>query len=145
MKIRSILATRKAAVITIQPDETLHDAVAKLADNRIGALVVVGPSGELAGILSERDIIYALATTARALDMAVADCMTRNVIVGSSHDDVMAVAHAMLEKRFRHLPIVDDGHLIGIVSIGDVLKTQRDAYRGEIDTLEVQIMAEGED
>ncbi len=74
----------------------------------------------------------------------VADVMTREVVIGMPQDDVLAVAHTMLEKRFRHLPIVDDGRLIGIISIGDVLKTQRDAYQGEIDTLETRIIAEGE-
>lgn len=145
MKIRSILATRKAEVITIAPSASLHEAATRLTAHQIGALVAVDPSGDLVGILSERDIIRALSEDAAALDKRVNDVMTRRVIVGSSSDDVMAVAHLMLERRFRHLPIVDDGRLIGIISIGDILKTQRDAYQGEIDTLEIQIMAKGEE
>ena len=70
--------------------------------------------------------------------------MTKEVIVGMPQDDVLAVAHTMLEKRFRHLPIMDEGELIGIISIGDVLKIQRDALSGEVDTLETRIIAEGE-
>ncbi len=78
-------------------------------------------------------------------DLPVDAIMTHDVIVGMPQDDVIAVAHTMLEKRFRHLPIVDESRLIGIISIGDVLKTQRDAYRGEMDTLETRLIAEGED
>jgi predicted transcriptional regulator len=72
----------------------------------------------------------------------VIDIMTKKVIVAMPQDDVISVAHTMTEKRFRHLPILDGDKLIGIISIGDILKAQRDQYLGEIDTLETQIMAE---
>jgi len=75
------------------------------------------------------------------MSVEVGDVMTKNVIVGVPQDDLINVAHTMTERRFRHLPIVDGKRLIGIVSIGDVLKAQRDAYRGQIDTLETQVMA----
>ena len=116
-----------------------------LVDNRIGALLVVDSSGQLVGILSERDIMRTAATDEALFGRAVAEIMTKDVIVGMPQDDVIAVAHTMLEKRFRHLPIIDEGKLIGIISIGDVLKIQRDAYRGEVDTLETRIIAEGEE
>lgn len=67
--------------------------------------------------------------------------MTGHVITGTPQDDLYSVAHTMTERRFRHLPIMDEGRLVGIISIGDVLKAQRDAYRGEIDTREVQLQA----
>jgi CBS domain-containing protein len=144
MKVRNILATKGGRVITIAPDEAVRRAVALLVENRIGALIVTDADGRLVGILSERDVVHAAAADEDIYGRPVGDIMTRDVIVGMPQDDVLAVAHTMLEKRFRHLPIVDEGRLIGIISIGDVLKTQRDAYQGEIDTLETRIIAAGE-
>ena len=145
MKVRNILATKKGQIITIGPEVPVRRAVRILVDNRIGALLVVDSSGQLVGILSERDIMRTAATDEALFGRAVAEIMTKDVIVGMPQDDVIAVAHTMLEKRFRHLPIIDEGKLIGIISIGDVLKIQRDAYRGEVDTLETRIIAEGEE
>ncbi len=144
MKVRNILATKRGRVITIAPEETVRRAVALLVEHRIGAVVVADAAGQLVGILSERDVMRAAAEDEGVFGRPVEGIMTREVIVGMSQDDVLAVAHTMLEKRFRHLPIVDEGRLIGIISIGDVLKTQRDAYQGEIDTLETRIIAGGE-
>ena len=144
MKVRNILATKGGRVITVAPDEAVRQAVALLVEHRIGALIVTDADGQLVGILSERDVMYAAADDEGVVGRPVGDIMTREVIVGMPQDDVLAVAHTMLEKRFRHLPIVDEGRLIGIISIGDVLKTQRDAYQGEIDTLETRIIAAGE-
>lgn len=145
MKVRNILATKKGHVISVRPDEPVRRAIALLVENRIGALLVLDEAGKLVGILSERDVMRVAAADEGLFDLAVEAIMTRDVIVGMPQDDVIAVAHTMLEKRFRHLPIVDEGRLIGIISIGDVLKTQRDAYRGELDTLETRLIAEGED
>ncbi|WP_374687463.1 CBS domain-containing protein [Promineifilum sp.] len=145
MKVRNILATKKGNVITIAPDEPVRRAITLLVEYRIGALVVVDAADRLVGILSERDILYSAAEDEQLFARPISDIMTRDVIVGMPQDDVIAVAHTMLEKRFRHLPIVDEGRLCGIISIGDVLKIQRDAYRGEVDTLETRIIAEGEE
>lgn len=145
MKVRNILATKKGQLATIGPDEPVRRAIAMLAASRIGALIVTDEVGKLVGILSERDIVRSAAADENLFDRPVGDIMTREVIVGMPQDDVIAVAHTMLERRFRHLPIMDEGKLIGIISIGDVLKTQRDAYRGEVDTLETMIIAEGEE
>lgn len=145
MKVRNILATKKGNIITIHAEEPVRRAVALLVEHRIGALIVVDAVGRLVGILSERDIMRAAAEDEQLFGRPVDTIMTREVIVGLPQDDVIAVAHTMLEKRFRHLPIVDEGELIGIISIGDVLKIQRDAYRGEVDTLETRIIAEGEE
>lgn len=144
MKVRNILATKKGHTITVSAEEPVRRAVALLVENRIGALIVVDAE-RLVGILSERDIIRTAASDEQLFDRPVGEIMTRDVVVGMPQDDVIAVAHTMLEKRFRHLPIMDEGELIGIISIGDVLKTQRDAYRGEIETLETRIIAEGEE
>ncbi len=144
MKVRHVLAARRGPVITIAPDAPIREAVGVLVSQGIGSLVILAPSGELAGMITERDILRALASDASVLDQPVNRVMVRNVIIGMPQDDIMAVAQTMLEKRVRHLPIVDEGQLIGIVSIGDVLKAQRDAYSGKVDTLETQIMAKGE-
>lgn len=144
MKISSILATKSHKIITIGQKQLLQDVVALLVQYNIGALPVLDETGKLTGIISERDIIRFVAEFGRLGDTAVHEIMTRNVIVGVPQDDIISVANTMTEKRFRHLPIVEGENLIGIISIGDILKAQRDTYRGEIDTLETQIMA-GED
>jgi CBS domain-containing protein len=141
MKISTILSTKPGGVITISPDRSVADAVAKLAKHQIGALVVTDSDGRLRGILSERDVIRVLSQDSDALGLTVRAVMTTNVVVGLPQDDVISVANVMTERRFRHLPVIDGDDLIGIVSIGDVLKAQRDRYRGEIDTLETQILA----
>lgn len=142
MKVRRILATKGMRVITIGPQKQIREAVALLVRHNIGALVVVGDTDHPVGILSERDIIRESAVNEQVFDLQVADLMTRDVITGAPQDDTHSLAHTMTERRFRHMPIVEDGKLIGIVSIGDILKAERDQYRGEIDTLETQIMAD---
>jgi CBS domain-containing protein len=112
-----------------------------LAKHNIGALVVIDENKHLVGILSERDIIRRAADTDEVFSLPVDQLMTKEVVVCDSKDDVMSVAHMMTEKRFRHVPVVDEGKLVGIVSIGDILKAQRDKYLGEIDTLETQLLA----
>jgi CBS domain-containing protein len=123
----------------------VREAISRLTEHRIGAIIVVDDAGDLCGILSERDIVRWAAKNEDVFSQAVGDVMTKDVVVGVPKDDIMSVAHVMTERRFRHLPIVDDsGKVIGMISIGDVMKAQRDEYSGEIDTLETQIMA-GED
>jgi CBS domain-containing protein len=140
MKVRTILATKGTKVITIRPMQTLREAARLLAEHNIGALVVVNEEGLPVGILSERDIVRAAAK--EAFSQPVDQVMTKEVIIGLPQDDLMSVAHTMTEKRFRHLPIMDQGQLVGIVSIRDVVKCQRDLFRGEIDTLQTQIIAD---
>lgn len=144
MKISTILSSKSGRVITIGPDQMLRDVVALLVVHNIGALVVIDEAGELVGIISERDIIRRLAEDENAFGQRVSEVMTRRVITATPQDEIISVAHTMTEKHFRHLPILEGRRLIGIISIGDILKAQRDQYRGEIDTLETQIMAGGE-
>lgn len=142
MKVSLILATKKKGVVTISADDMVRSAISLMAENNFGALVVVDDAGKIAGILSERDIVRRAAADENLFSATVGEVMTRNVVVGVPQDDVISVVHTMTERRFRHLPIVNDAQeLIGMISIGDVLKAQRDGYRGEIDTLETQIMA----
>lgn len=141
MKINSILSKKSSDVITIGPAKSISEAIALLAKHNIGALVVT--EGDIiVGIISERDIVRKAVVLEDIFNTAVREVMTQDVIVGLPQDDIMSVANTMTERRFRHLPITDGGKLIGIISIGDVLKAQRDKYLGEIDTLETQLMAD---
>ena len=145
MNISRILATKPERIITVADDETIRSAVARLTEHKIGALIVINEDGALCGILSERDIVRRAAHDEALFSSPVRDVMTHDVVVGVPQDDIMAVANVMTESSFRHLPIVDENRqLIGMISIGDVLKAQRDEYRGEIDTLEMQIMSKRE-
>jgi CBS domain-containing protein len=142
MKVRTILATKGTTVVTVHPQQSLREAARLLADHNIGALVALNEAGEIVGIISERDIIRAAARLDEALSRPVSEIMTKEVIVGLPNDDLIAVANAMTERRFRHLPIVERGEMVGIISMGDIVKSQRDQYKGEIDTLETQIIAD---
>ena len=143
MDLRSILATKSRQIISIAPGQSLGEALRKLKQHNIGALVVIESDREVAGILSERDIVRAAAGNPDFANIRVDQVMTKNVVLGIPDDDVMHVAHVMTERRFRHLPVVDDDkRIIGMVSIGDILKFQRDEFLGEIDTLETQLLAD---
>ena len=104
--------------------------------------MVVDGQGAIAGIVSERDIVRALVRSEAILVEPIATIMTRDVVKGTPQDDLVAVGNTMTEHRFRHLPIVEGGRLIGVISLGDVVKAQRDQYQGEVDTLQFQILNE---
>lgn len=144
MNIASILATKGGQAITIRPEQSVREAVALLGRHNIGALIVVNEANRPVGILSERDIVREAARDEQVFARAVSEIMTKDVITGLPQDDLLSVANTMTERRIRHLPIVDAGRLVGMVSIGDVVKAQRDKYQGEVDTLETQILAESE-
>lgn len=140
MDIASILATKGDTAVTVRPEQNIREALAALARHNIGALIVADAAGKPVGILSERDIVREAAKNEAVFARRVGDLMTRDVIMGQPHDDLQAVANTMTEKRIRHLPVMDKGKLVGIVSIGDVVKAQRDHYRGEADTLQAMIL-----
>jgi CBS domain-containing protein len=141
MNIGNILATKGSKVITLHPDQSLKDAVALLTEHNIGALVVVDAADKPVGILSERDIVHAANRLGDTmLTQSVKDIMTKHVLVAEPHDDIKAVLKTMTEKHFRHMPIIDQGQLVGIISLGDVVKVQLDEYRGEVETLQQYIM-----
>jgi CBS domain-containing protein len=143
MKIRNILATKGMNTISMHPEQTVKDAITLLTQYNIGAVVVLDVDEKLVGILSERDLIRAVASHADVMTRPVSSVMTSNVITGTPQDDLQSVLQTMTNGRFRHLPIVDRGSMIGIVSIGDLVKAQLDEYKGEIDTLRTQLI-EGE-
>ena len=142
MNIASLLASKGVAVVTIGPDDTIREGLTRLAHHNIGALVVVDGQGGLVGILSERDIVRALVRNEAILAQPVAVIMTREVIIGTPQDDLVAAGTTMTERHIRHLPVVEGGRLVGIVSIGDIVKAQRDQYQGEVDTLQFQLLRE---
>ncbi|HVT56622.1 MAG TPA: CBS domain-containing protein [Xanthobacteraceae bacterium] len=122
MTVRAILDLKGRDVVTIAPEKTLADAAELLSRNKIGAVVVVMRE-KVSGILSERDIVRAIARSGTAaLEGRVVDCMTSTVVTCSPHDTMAAVMNRMTAGRFRHLPVIDEGRLAGIVSIGDVVK-----------------------
>lgn len=140
MKVSRVLATKGMGVITIGPEQTIREALALLTRHNIGALVVVDQERRPVGILSERDITRQLARDEAIFVHPVQQYMTSELITAMPQDDLASVANTMTEKHIRHLPIMDQGKLVGIVSIGDVVKAQRDAYQGEVDTLQTQII-----
>jgi CBS domain-containing protein len=142
MNVARLLATKGMNVVTIRPDQTIREAIDLLARHNIGALVVVEGADKPVGIISERDIVRQLARNEELFANPVSSIMTRHVITGMPQDDLMTVAKTMTEKRIRHLPLVDQGKLVGIISIGDVVRAQRDQYQGEIETLHTQILGD---
>jgi CBS domain-containing protein len=121
----------------------VQEAVNVLVAHRIGALVVVDEADQPVGIISERDIVRELARSDTLTNRAVSDAMTKNLITASSDDDLASVGKTMIDKRFRHVPVVDEGNLVGIISIGDVLKTQLELYKGQIETLQISVTEGG--
>jgi CBS domain-containing protein len=123
MTVQHILAEKGTGVVSIKPDLSLAEASALLAEKRIGAVIVSSDGDAVNGILSERDIIRALVKEgAAALEMKVARFMTADVVTCSRSADMDHLMQVMTHGKFRHIPVVEDGHLVGIVSIGDVVK-----------------------
>lgn len=140
MNIAHILARKGDKVFTISPERSIHQALAALAEHNIGALVVVDEADRPVGILSERDIVREAARNENVFTRRVSELMTRDVVIGVPEDDLKSVSYTMTERRIRHLPVVERGRLVGMVSIGDVVKTLRDQYEGEVVTLQAQIL-----
>ena len=123
MIVESILKTKGTAVYTIEKASQLAETAKLLSDKRIGAAVVVDQDGKLCGVLSERDVVQAIARQGTpALSRPAGDFMTVNVVTCQLHDTVDALMELMTDRRIRHLPVVEDGQLRGIISIGDVVK-----------------------
>lgn len=137
MKVRDLLTKKPSGVITISPDQTLRAASKVLAQYNIGALVAVDTAGLPVGILSERDIVRAVAEAgAKALTRTVDAVMTKDLIIAALEDDVTSLISTMTDRHIRHLPIMHDQKLVGMVSIGDVVKAQRDFFEDEALALE---------
>jgi CBS domain-containing protein len=136
MLVENILQTKGVVVHTLPETGTLADAVAMLNRHNIGAVVITDANGAIIGILSERDIVRRLGTDpAKVLSQSIASCMVRGVITSTLTTSVDEVMQRMTNFRIRHMPIVDGDKLVGIVSIGDVVKSRIEAAEQEANAL----------
>jgi len=141
MLVTEILKQKGGAVFSIAPDEPLSAACAQLDEKRVGALVVCRDD-KVVGVISERDVVRAVARGGReALDRPVADHMTPDVVFADPSETVGDLMNRMTDRRIRHLPILSDGRLTGVVSIGDVVKCQIDEATREAESLRTYIAA----
>jgi CBS domain-containing protein len=123
MNVKNILAAKGGSVISIEPTATLATAVKTLTDHKIGALLVLGPDRRMVGILSERDIVRVLAERgASVLEQPLAQVMTRKVVTCSQSETIGGIMERMTRGKFRHVPVLEQEQVIGVVSIGDVVK-----------------------
>ena len=131
MTIAAILVNKGSEVLTVECDTPVRDAVALLAERKIGAVPVV-KAGVVAGIMSERDVIYCLQTAGAAvLDFTVERIMTAPAITVTPETEIMSALSLMTRRRIRHLPVVEGEALIGLVSIGDLVKYRMDKIEAE--------------
>lgn len=123
MKVKDILASKGPQVFTIGENMPIKMAIEYLANNKIGVLLVLTDDGKISGIISERDIIRELAkNSTEALDKRVGEAMTRQVIFVEPDDDIEYVEKVMTQNKIRHLPVLQDKRLVGLISIGDAVK-----------------------
>ena len=145
MQVRHILQDKGRSIIAIADSASMGEAARLLTQHRIGAVLVKQKSGGLAGILSERDVVRAIAGDgSAALERGVATYMTRDVVTCREGDSVEGLMEVMTRGRFRHLPVLDDNHkLAGLISIGDVVKSRIAETVSEANSLRDYISAVG--
>ncbi len=142
MLVSQIIKAKGDVVFTAAPSETVAAAAALLHSRRVGAMVVLDADQEVAGIVSERDIVRVVAERGAAgLTLTVADCMSREVIFAEPQETVDDLLSRMTDRRIRHLPVVRDGRLVGIVSIGDLVKSKIAETVAEAEGLKAYISA----
>jgi CBS domain-containing protein len=132
MKVSNLLATKGHEVSTISQERSVTDAIALLKERGIGALVVTGKKAPLVGIFSERDVVRALAASGeKALKLKVSELMSHDVVTCNEATELNELMTTMTERRIRHVPVVDDGQLTGLISIGDVVKARLDELEND--------------
>jgi len=133
----TILKNKNPEILTITPDTLISEASKILTDKRIGCVIALNPAGKIAGILSERDIVNAIANTGQpVLNLPATQFMTHNVLVSHPEDSMATIMSVMSSKRIRHLPVVDDDdHLIGVISIGDIINARMVELEQESDAM----------
>ena len=137
MNIKDVVAGKASQdIVTIKPDATVRELVALLADRNIGAAIVSDDGSSVAGIVSERDVVRHLNSDSVVLDVAVATIMTSVVHTCEPSTSLDDARSAMTQGRIRHLPVVEDGRLVGVVSIGDIVKSYIDQVEFERDQLD---------
>ena len=136
MILANILRQKGGDVISVAETATLQEAAVKLDELKVGAMVILGEAGSVIGVFSERDLARAVARKgAEAMTISVSECMTRKVVTAHPMDTVDQAMNAMTDRRIRHLPVVDDGKLLGVVSIGDLVKMRIAEAYAEVDAI----------
>jgi CBS domain-containing protein len=135
MRISDVLRAKGGEVVTVTPDITVRELVAVLAEHNIGAVVVATDPTSLLGIVSERDIVRGLSSGAEVLDRPVESIMTTDVQSCEPHETVDSLMHLMTDRRIRHVPVMVEDRLGGIISIGDVVKSRIGELEFERDQL----------
>lgn len=136
MHVSAILKSKGSTIVTIRPEEQISAVAQILAVNRIGAVLCVSPAGEIVGILSERDIVRGLAAKgAIVLSLPAGELMTRRVVACRPDDTIASVMERMTDGRFRHMPVMEGSKLVGIISIGDVVKHRIEEVGQEVESL----------
>jgi CBS domain-containing protein len=142
MLVNQLLNAKGRQVITVTPSDTLTSVAAMLYTRKVGAFVVTDATAKVVGIVSERDIIRAIATAgAESLSGPVSNIMTRDVFFAELGETVDALLGRMTDRRIRHLPVLERGNLVGIISIGDLVKAKIAATEHEAQTLKAYISA----
>jgi len=142
MSVAQILKSKGRDIIALPPQRSIAEAAKVMAERRIGAVMITASDGSIAGILSERDVVRALAADgAEALDHALSRHMTAKVTTGTESDSIQGIMELMTVGKFRHLPIVEAGKLIGIISIGDVVKHRLAEIEAEAQAMREYITA----
>ncbi len=142
MHVANILKVKGTDVVTIGPDETVAATARLLNVQRIGAILVCDANGKVVGVISERDIIRGIAVNGeRALEMPVRDLMTSEVIACKPTDTIAEVMKMMTVRRFRHMPVIEDGAIKGMISIGDVVKNRIEETEMETRVLRDYVLA----
>jgi len=132
MKVKDILAAKGTHVYTVGEKKSVHEAMETFAAHKVGSLLVLDDKGGIVGILAARDVLMAvLKSCDKIKQIQVEDIMTKNIIIGNPEDDLNYVQAVMTENRIRHLPIIENKRLAGIVSIGDIVKAQLKAFHVE--------------
>ena len=142
MFVSDILAQKGGLVFTVTPGTSVAQLSQQLSARRIGSVLVLDGEGSVAGIVSERDLVRALASHgAKAMELEARQVMTRDVITCDPDDSIDQVMQTMTSGRFRHLPVVRHGELLGLVSIGDVVKARLEEAKYETEALKAYIVA----
>ena len=142
MFVSDILAQKGGLVFTVTPGTSVAQLSQQLSARRIGSMLVLDGDGSVAGIVSERDLVRALASHgAKAMELEARQVMTRDVVTCDPDDSIDQVMQTMTSGRFRHLPVVRHGELLGLVSIGDVVKARLEEAKHETEALKAYIVA----
>lgn len=142
MFVSDVLSQKGGLVFTVTPGTTLAQISQQLSTRRIGSVLVVDRLDHVVGIVSERDVVHALAINGTAaLDLVASEVMTSEVVTCDPDDSIDRVMEIMTQGRFRHLPVVHAGELLGLVSIGDVVKARLEETRHETEALRAYIVA----